>query len=469
MSGDAIRPLVPAQPRPLPPDAGPLRGLRVVECGEAYAVPYLTRLLADLGADVIKVESCVRPDVSRVWPFPNNQAGEEFWNRGGIFNEPNRNKRGITLDLRTEAGAGLFKRLIATTDVLCENYTPRVMAQFGLAYDSLVSVKADLIMLSSTGYGHTGPWTNYTGWGFTLEPTAGISNYVGRPDGPPLRTGIAYVDMPAAAIGAYAVLAALRQRRRTGRGQWIDLAQYEVGAGFIAEALVAAAAGADPGTRTANRHRVHAPQGVYRCAGADAWVALTVDSDARFDALCMLLDRPELSTDSRFATAEARRANHDELDTVITTWTSARAAKDAAEQLRAVGIPAAVAMCNGDLLLDPHLRERGCFELVTHRPEAGDLGTRPYPGWAMRLHPVKTACIRQASPLLGQDNDEILAELGVDAEQRAALERDGVIGRYPAAGRIPGTAERVVDRAQLIESGLVQEYDPDFMERLGLR
>lgn len=471
MVSDAATPLPPfpgPHPGPLPPDSGPLRGIRVVECGEAYAVPHATRLFADMGADVIKVESCIRPDVTRVWPFPNNDPGEEFWNRGGIFNEPNRNKRAITLDLRTPEGVEIFRRLIATADVLCENYTPRVMVQFGLDYASLVQVKPDLIMLSSTGFGHTGPWTDYTAWGFTLEPTAGISHFVGRPDGPPLRSGIAYVDMPAAAIAAYAVLAALRHRRRTGRGQWIDLAQYEVGAAFIAEALVATAAGRDPGTRTQNRHRVHAPQGVYPCRGDDRWVALTVTDDASFRALGEVLGRPELSDDPRFTTAEARRTHHDELDVVIRAWTRERTAEAAAEALRRVGVPAAVAMSNRDLFLDPHLRERGFFELATHPPETGDLGTRPYPGMAVRLHGDPGARIRRAAPMLGQDNDSVLEELGVDAARRAELEAAGVIGRRPDPRRMPAAAQRVVDYAQLVESGLIQEYDPLFARRLGL-
>jgi crotonobetainyl-CoA:carnitine CoA-transferase CaiB-like acyl-CoA transferase len=451
----------------LPPRDGPLTGIRVVECGEAYAVPHLTRLLADLGADVIKVESCVRPDVARVWPFPDNEPGEQFWNRGGIFNEPNRNKRDLTLDLRKPAGIELFQRLIATADVFCENYTPRVMAQFGLDYSALVAVKPDLIMLSSTGFGHTGPFTNYTAWGFTLEPTAGISHFVGRPDGPPLRSGIAYVDMPAAAIGAYAVLAALRHRRRTGRGQWIDLAQYEVGAGFIAQALVAAAAGADPGGRTQNRHPAYAPQGVYPCAGEDRWVALTVEGDTDFAALCLVIGRPELSADQRFTTAERRRHNHDALETLIATWTAERTADEAADRLRGAGLPAAVCMTNRDLLLDPHLRARGFFEPATHAPEAGDLGTRPYPGMAARLSGTPGR-VRRAAPLLGQDRREILSELGLSEEEIAQLERDGITGDHPSTERLPGVPQRMVDYEELVASGLVNERDLDFKEKLGL-
>jgi crotonobetainyl-CoA:carnitine CoA-transferase CaiB-like acyl-CoA transferase len=467
MPSPPLPPFPGPQPRALPPDQGPLRGIRVLECGEAYAVPHGTRLLADLGADVIKVESCVRPDVSRVWPFPNNQPGDEFWNRGAIFNEPNRNKRAITLDLRTAAGVEIFKRLVATADVLCENYTPRVMAQFGCDYGSLVAVKPDLIMVSSTGFGHSGPWTNYTAWGFTVEPTAGISHFVGNPDGPPLRTGIAYVDMPAAAIAAYAVLAALRHRRRTGRGQWIDLSQYEVGVGFIGQAVLAASAGRDPGTRSGNRHRAHAPQGVYRCEGSDRWLALTVRSDADFAALCRCIDRPDLVDDERFVTAEARRRHGEALDVIIAAWSAQASAEERAEALLQAGVPAAVAMTNRDLLLDPHLRERGFFELATHLPETGDLGTRPYPGMAVRVSDSYGG-IRRAAPVLGQDNDEVLGDLGVEAEKRAELEQEGVIGRQPAAGRMPAAGQRVVEYPQLVESGLVEEYDPDFAIRLGL-
>ena len=451
----------------LPPRDGPLAGIRVIECGEAYAVPHATRLLADLGADVIKVESCIRPDVCRVWPFPDNEPGEQFWNRGGIFNEPNRNKRDLTLDLRKPQGVDVFKRLMATADVVCENYTPRVMAQFGLDYAALSAIKPDLIMLSSTGFGHTGPWSNYTAWGFTLEPTAGISHFVGRPDGPPLRSGIAYVDMPAASIGAYAVLAALRHRRRTGSGQWIDLAQYEVGAAFISEALVAAAAGVDAGTRTGNRHPAYAPQGMYHCAGTDRWVALTVEDDDGFAALCGVIGQPELAGAERFASAEARRRHHDELDEMITAWTQSRGAEEAAERLRAAGLAAAVAMSNRDLLLDPHLRARDYFEPATHAPEAGDLETRPYPGMAVRLSRTPGR-VRRAAPLLGQDNEAILGELGLSPEAIAALEREGIIGHLPAEERMPASQQRMVGYDELVASGLVTEHDPDFEQRLGL-
>ena len=413
------------------------------------------------------MESCHRPDVVRVWPFPDNIPGERFWNRGGVFNEPNRNKRGITIDLRRPRGVELFKRLVATADVLCENYTPRVMAQLGVDYDALVAVNAGLIMLSSTGYGHGGPWKHYTAWGFTVEPTAGLCHFVGRPDGPPLRSGIAYVDMPAAAVGAVAVLAALRQRRRNGRGQWIDLSQYEVGAHFIGEALVAAAFGAPPQTRTGNRHRVQAPQGVYRCAGGDRWVALTVTSDRADSALRRLIDDLPVADGEAMATAEGRRLHHAELDRAITAWTRLRSAEQAADELRSAGIPAAVVMSVRDMLLDPHLRSRGFFELAVHHPDAGDLGTRPYPGMAVRLS-ATPGRIRRAAPLLGQDNDEVLGELGIDAVERAELEHRDVIGRRPAAERIAAVSQHVVPYDGLQAAGLIEGRDPDYMARLGL-
>ena len=461
-----------ASPPSRPPEAGdgpgPLAGVRVVECGEAYAVPHLTRLLADMGADVIKVESCSRPDVVRVWPFPDNVPGEVFWNRGGVFNEPNRNKRAITLDLRTTDGVALFKRLIATADVFCENYTPRVMAQLGLAHADLVAVKPDLIMLSSTGYGHGGPWRDYTAWGFTIEPTAGICHLVGRAEGPPIRTGIAYVDMPAAAVGAVAVLAALHARDRSGEGRWIDLSQYEVGAAFIAEALVAAAFGGPTPTRLGNRHRGHAPQDTYRCAGGDRWVGLTVRDDADLAALARVLDAPQLLTDPRFATAESRREHAVALDARISAWTAERSAEDAVAALRSAGLPAAVAMSVRDLLLDTHLRARGYWETATHHPDCGDLGTRVYPGMAVRLHGTPGR-IRRPAPMLGEHSREVLCELGAGDAERARLEAAGVIGTRPVQARIDTLAQHTVPYANLADAGIIEGRDEDFMERLGLR
>ncbi|TMC47533.1 MAG: CoA transferase [Chloroflexi bacterium] len=451
----------------LPAPGGALEGVRVVEWGEAYAVPYLGRLLADMGADVIKVESCHRPDVVRVWPFPDGVPGEQFWNRGGVFNEPNRNKRDVTLDLRDPRGLDLFKRLVSTADVLCENYTPRVASQLGLDYPALREVRPDLIMISVTGYGHSGPWHHYTAWGFTVEPTAGICNFVGYPDGPPLRTGIAYADMPAATVGAALVLAALRRRRLQGEGEWIDLSMYEVGATFIGEALTAAASGTIPPSRIGNRDPAMAPQGVYRCAGEDRWVGLTVPDDARFTALCRLMGREDLAAADRYRDAQARRDHHDELDALISAWTMVRSAEETVEALRSGGIAASMAMTVRDLLFDRHLRQRGFFELATHHPNAGDLGTRPYPGMTIRLHGTPGR-IRRASPLLGEDNDEVLGELGVGATELRALEGDGIVGRWPNPARLGSVDQHVVPLEALAAAGLISGRDPDFQERLGL-
>lgn len=461
-------PFVGPTPGPLPPVGGPLRGIRVVECGEAYAVPHLTRLLADLGADVVKVESCQRPDVVRVWPFPDNRPGEEFWNRGGVFNEPNRNKRDVTLNLRDPRGVEAFRRLVATADVVCENYTPRVMEQLGLDYPRLRQVKPDIIMLSSTGYGHSGPWRDYTAWGFTVEPTAGLCHFVGHADGPPLRTGIAYVDMPAAAIGAVAVLAALRRRRMSGEGCWIDLSQYEVGVTFIGEALIAAAAGLPPQSRTGNRDRSLAPQGMYPCAGNDRWVALTVRDDADWQALTDLIGRPDLLVDVSLATAEGRRAAHDRVDEAIATWSRQRSAEEAAEELRSRGLCAAVAMTVKDLLLDAHLRYREFFILARHRPEAGDdLGTRPYPGMVARLSRTP-GTIWRAAPLLGEDNAAVLGDLGYDECALAEMERDRVIGTRPIAERLHALEQHEVPYEDLLAAGIITERDDDYRRILGL-
>ena len=216
----------------------PLSGIRIIEPGQVWALPYAISPLAAYGAEVIKVESAVRPDSSRASPQPDNLVGEKPWNDSGTYHEANRNKLGISLDLNTRPGKELFKELVSISDVVAQNFPPRVMRNFGLDYPILRQVKPDIIVLDSTAYGSSGPWQNYIGYGSSLQAVTGLTYLTGYEDGGPVQGGILFNDTLGAVNATYAILLALAHRERTGQGQWIDLSQYEAGVAHLGEAFM---------------------------------------------------------------------------------------------------------------------------------------------------------------------------------------------------------------------------------------
>lgn len=247
----------------------PLSGLRVLEPGQIYAAPLATKQLAELGAEVIKIESAARIDNIRLLGPPvDNRVLDKPWETTGRFHDANRNKYGITLDFTKPKGKEVFKALVKISDVVVENFTADVMTRLGLDYESLSMIKPDIIMLSATGYGHSGPWRSYRAMGQSLEPAFGLAHLTGYPNEPPMRCGMTYSDWTAARAGTLAILIALEYRRRTGKGQWIDLSQYEVGVSLIGEALMDYAMNGRVQTRMGNRseygmapHRARGPSG----------------------------------------------------------------------------------------------------------------------------------------------------------------------------------------------------------------
>jgi crotonobetainyl-CoA:carnitine CoA-transferase CaiB-like acyl-CoA transferase len=453
---------------PRPVALSPLAGVRILECSEAYAIPWAMRLLADLGAEVIKIESPTRPDTSRGGlAYPDGKPSGEYWNQASIHHEPNRNKRNFGLNLQPAEGKAIFHELIKTVDIFAQNFAPRVMKNFGLDYESLRKVKPDLIYISSSGYGQTGPWRDYVAWGMTLEPMCGLAYLTGYPNGPAVRnpTG-GGVDMPSAAAAALATLAALRHRDRTGEGQHIDLAQYEAAISLIGEALLDHSANGRLPRRIGNRDPNRAPQGVYACAGREQWLAISVGADAEWVALCEALGRPELARDARFATLAARQANHDALDALIEEWTRDRDRDQTARALQARGVAAGPVFHPKDLLLDPHLLERRFFRRAPMDPRAERLNHRIQPGpvWQLSETPVQ---VRNAAPGLGCDNDYIMYELlGHPASERERLREAGVVDNLPAAylRALYPAMPQTID--QMVASGRALAHDPDYQQIL---
>jgi crotonobetainyl-CoA:carnitine CoA-transferase CaiB-like acyl-CoA transferase len=412
----------------------PLNGIMVIDLGRVWAGPLTTRVLADFGAEVIKVESLTArgtaslpADEDRVLEdYPNKDPGAKPWNRQGMFNDLNRNKKSLALDLSRPEGVAVFKKLVAISDIVVENYTPRVMANFGLDYPVLKTIKPDLIMLSMPAYGATGPYRDFPGFGNTIESVAGITDLVGYAGGPPHQLGMIAGDPLAALHGVSAIMVALRHKRQTGSGQHIDLSQAETQTSAIGEYVLDFSMNKRNVPRIGNRHPVHAPHGCYRCKGKDSWVAIDITSETEWQSLCKVMGNPSLAHDKRFSKQSTRLTNQDELDTLITAWTIQLDHYEVMRVLQTAGVPCGPVLNGKELLTDPHLRERGFFVNINHP----DTGTFPYAGSPIRLS--RTPAEYHSSPGLGEHNREVLGGLlGMSQDEITALEKAGVIGDAP--------------------------------------
>ena len=446
----------------------PLEGIRVLDSTYVFALPYTGGLLADFGAEVIKIEGPSRPDITRsgglAGTFPENDVGEDWWNRPSTYNLLNRGKRSLTLDLTYPRGRDLFRQLVSISDVVMENYTPRVMRQWDLDYANLRKIRPDIIMVSNTGYGHgDGPYSSYPAQATTQEGTHGHCWITGYLDGPPAKAGASFVDFLSTWAALFAIGMALRYRSRTGQGQWIDLAMYQSGVMFISEHVVDAIANGRPGVRMGNRHPYRAPQGCYQARGQDQWITLSVGSDAQWQALCRLMGREELASDPRFADVLSRQRHHDQIDEIISAWTLGYDKYELMHRLQGAGIPAGPVLTGKDVHFDPHYRSRGFLERVDY-PQERKMGNRPFIGRPYKLSksPLR---IQGPAPAFGQDNALVLQELvGVDGATYQGLVQDAVIATAPLTGE---PAPRL-SQEQAVESGLLAEWDPDYRERLGL-
>lgn len=399
----------------------PFAGLKVFDLSTFWAGAYLTCYLGAFGADVIKVESIQRPDGHR-YSGSLLRQGDDWYERGPLWQGTNLNKRDITLDLTAEAGRELALRLAADADVVVENFSPRVVEQFGLDYDALVKINPDVIMVRMPGFGLEGPWRDYVGWALNIEQLSGMSAATGYPDGPPCNLQ-GPADPIAGVHATVALLAALEHRRRTGEGQLIEVAQIEVGAAVTAEPVIEHSLTGRVYEREGNRHRVYA-QGVYSANGEDEWVAISVRDDTDWAAVVDIVGRPELRTDPRLASSVARLQNHDVFDEVLAHWTGTRAPDEVAEAFVRRGVPAERLLTADRMYEVDQLDARGFYEDLEHPLT----GRQRFPGWPFRITPGPVRHHRMPSPTLGQHNAEVLAALGLSENEVAKLREQRVIG-----------------------------------------
>ncbi|MBD1539255.1 CoA transferase [Arthrobacter sp. S13_S34] len=400
----------------------PLEGIRIADFTWVGAGPFLTKPLADHGADVIKIESKTRTDPIRsMAPFRDGQAGI---NRSGYFANRNSSKRSICLDLKHPEGNRLALELIAQCDVVANNYTPGTMERLGIGYDTVSRLRPDIIYLDMPMQGNSGPHRDYRGYGLTIAAAGGLFGLSGYPDRLPVGTGTNYPDhVPNPLHGAIAVLAALRNRRRTGRGEHIELAQLESTVNAIGPALLAASAGQQP-ERAANDDPVAAPHGVYRCAGDDKWCTVAVFTDAQWRSLALVL-APEWASRPDLASAEGRRNARRELDVLMNSATQTWDADRLAAALTTEGVPAsAVLDANALLNQDPQLRARNHWIRLDHPV----MGPSIYDGIPYRLSRTPGR-LRGPAPLLGADTRDVCLDLlGMDPETFDSLNQQGVVG-----------------------------------------
>lgn len=406
------------------PDVGPLSGLRIIDLSMGWAGPLCTRQMADLGADVIKVEACGYPDWWRGTSQAQSDFDQRLYEKYPRFLAMNRNKRGITLDLTAPEGAALLKELVRGADAVVENYSSQVLPKLGLAYRDLSTVNPSLVMVSMAAYGASGPWSDCRAYGSTLEQGSGLPAVAGRPDDPPVMNHIAHGDAVGGLNAACALLVALRHRELTGQGQHVDLSQVECMLPFSAPWVIEQSANGHVAPRTGNRHRQQAPHGVYRCRGADAWVLVAVTDDAAWRALCGLIGAAALANDPALAHAAGRLAQADRIDAQVSAWCAQRDPDAAMRELQAVGVAAGVVRAPVALYQDPHLLARGLFQTVD-RPFVG-----PHPLISAPFRSGLTPLpIRWPAPTMGQFNREVLTGvLGLDDAALQRLTDAGVIG-----------------------------------------
>jgi crotonobetainyl-CoA:carnitine CoA-transferase CaiB-like acyl-CoA transferase len=410
-----------------PVDPLPLEGLRVVDFTAFWAGPAATHLLAALGADVVKIESVQRPDGMR-FTSTRPPSVDRWWEWCPVFHGANTGKRSVTLDLTRSEGVELVKRLIAEADAVMENFSPRVMEGFGLDWPVVHQANPRVVMVRMPAFGLDGPWRDRTGFAQTKEPVSGLAWVTGWADGPPLIPRGA-CDPLAGMHAVVALLVALDEVRRDGRGRLVEMTMVEAALNVAAEQVVERTAYGALLHRSGNRSPVIAPQGLYPCRGEERWLALSVATDEQWSALRAWLGDPAWAAAPELSSREARRAAHDMIDEELGRHFAARDLDEAVESLLAAGVPAAAVVAPTDVVANPQIAARGLLEQLTH-PVVGRHG---FPAVPFHFLGRPGPWLRRPAPTLGQHNDEVLVgTLGLDGEEVERLRREGVVGERPA-------------------------------------
>jgi len=397
-----------------------LEGIKVADFSWVIAGPLTAKFLADFGAEVIHIESSTSPDVLRsVWPMKDGIAGI---NRSPTFARYNSSKYGVSLNLRHPKAVEVARRIVAWADIVLENFTPGVFERFGLGYEELQKVKPDIIMLSLPLFGRTGPLATHPGLGVQLSDLIGFGNVTGWPDRPPNTAPGAYTDFISPYYAVSALMAALDYRRRTGKGQYIELSQYEAGLHFMAPVIMDWTVNGREPTRKGNRCDHAVPHGVYRCQGDERWCAIAVFTDKEWRSLCQVVGDPALAENTRYDTLTGRIEHAEEIDRLVEEWTTGHSAEEVMSKLQEAGVAAGVVANGRDLYQDPQLAARGFNQELEHT----EIGLHHYPGPPFKLSKTPGEP-RTAAPCIGQHNEYVYQHiLGMSDEEFVQLLNDGV-------------------------------------------
>lgn len=415
----------------------PLEGLRVIDLTVVWAGPFAAALLADMGAEVIRVESLQRMDATTRMPSsptladllahtPDADPAAPQWEVAGNHNSVNRSKKSVTMDLTRPEGREVFYRLAKVSDVFVENNGPDVVRHLGVDYETLRLHNPRLIMISLAGFGAYGPYHGFRAFGANMEALVGHAMLRGYADSDPTtNSNVFFADACGGATGAFAVLAAVHHRNRTGEGQFIDMSQAENVMHTFSQAVMDYSMNRRNGQRLGNRDFSRAPQGVYRCVGDDRWLTLSVGTDEEFSALCGVIGRPDLVRDPRFAGSIGRYRNQDDLDAIIGGWSATVDAHEAFHALQRAGVPAAPVFTMKDVAEDPHLRARDMLQRMKH-PFAGTHEYLKPPLAHFSETPIR---YWRHAPLLGEHNEEVYKGLlGYSDEEYAWFVANGHAG-----------------------------------------
>ena len=411
--------------------ARPLEGIRIIDLSMGWAGPLATRNLADMGAQVIKVESCERFDWWRSWEATQAWIADNGAEKSPQYLYVNRNKQDITLDLENPRGRELLLQLVATADALVENYSGGVLPKLKLDYSYLIEANPGLVMVSMPAFGSTGPWSQFRAYGSTVEHSSGLPHLVGDPEQAPTMQHVAFGDAVGGLNGTAAILTALWHKQRSGEGQFVDLSQVECLFPLAAPGILHQSVYGQSPRRSGNKHPDHAPHGVYPCEGDDAWVVIQVTDEIQWQRLQDLI--PALAP---FGDVDERIDKREALDECVRAWTQQRPAAAVMQLLQGVGVTAAK-LNNAQAILDePHLQDRGYLQWL----EREYVGVQPHPSPPFRVtaDPIP---ITSPAPTLGQHNHNILGELlGLGAAELEELEQQGVIGTKP---RMPSAKKAI--------------------------
>lgn len=402
-------------------DREALKGIRIADFSWVWSGPLATLLLSFLGAEVIKIESRKRLDQTRQGTITTGDSFSDF-DASPTFNNANLNKKSVTIDLSRSEGTELAKRIVAASDLVVENMRPGVMDKLGLGYKDLVKVKPDIVMLSVSGFGSSGPYREYAGFAPIFAAFGGLADLTGYEDGEP-NTMSGVMDLRVGTASAFAILAALIHRQKTGEGQYIDLSASECVSSLVGAELMEYSMNGRSPVRRGNQDSIMAPHNCYRCKGEDKWISIAVATDEEWNALCEIMGDPAWCKEEAFSTVYSRWKNRAELDKHIAEWTINYTHHEVMRLLQDAGVAAMPSLNAEELLSDPHVKARSLITEIEHPVMGKKVVLNP--SWKLSETPAK---VKRASPLLGEHKDEVFGGLlGMSREEIKKLEDEKVI------------------------------------------